>query len=196
MIEGYMLRRLTVAITSVLVFGSGCSRDETETHAKDEIAKLTLKLLDLEIKVRLIETQASLYETAWFDTTGGKGYQRVDANMGYFLVGLEKVEPYLDGQKITLSIGNPGNVTFHGFKIRASWSGRMPAANLSPEEKSKVWEAFRSNKEREKEIALVDSLRPGTWNRVQFIISPKKAEEFGMLGIGITTNEVSLPTVR
>jgi len=37
----------------------------------------------------------------------------VKANNGHFLVSCDDVVPYGDGQKITLRIGNPYNITFN-----------------------------------------------------------------------------------
>ena len=44
----------------------------------------------------------------------------------------------------------------------------------------------------EKEISLTDSLRPGAWNPVTFVLTPAKSDQFGYLELSMTTDTVSL----
>jgi len=180
---------------------SGCGRDSggfvpdasTSSLSSGEAENLKKQIDELEIKVFDLEFRQNEFRTAWFDTSEGKGFGRVDANIGFFLVTLENVEPYLDGQKVTLLIGNPHSVAFNGFELKASWSARYPDRKLPSEEKEKQWKAFRAS-QRDKDIKLTNVLRPGVWNKVQFTIAPAKPDEFGRLGISISTNHVSLST--
>jgi hypothetical protein len=191
-----------------IAFSSGCSRDAEKSldhpagsvggnaflngeldSLKKEIHELkaTLaKVQELQTKVESLESSNQQYRIAWFDPTAAQSFGRVDANVGYFLIALERVEPYLDGQKVTLLIGNPNNVTFQGFEINASWRIRRPT-----EGGKGSWGEW-ANSHREKVVKFTEALRPGIWNKVSFTIAPVTVEQLGNLGIAITTNQVLL----
>jgi hypothetical protein len=174
---------------------SGCAKTEAENNtqpaALGELSALKTKIGELEQKVFALELYRERYESAALDPTGSRSYQRVDGNVGYFLVVLENAEPYLDGQKITLLIGNPNNVTFSGVKLKAKWGPRYPEKKQSSQEWLEAYQAYTASSQ-EKEIELTDTLRAGTWNKVQFTIAPAKTDAFGRLEIGINTNQVRL----
>src|SRR5689334_16541012 len=60
--------------------------------------------------------------TAEFDPTEPGPYQYIYSESGMFIVSLEDVVPYLDGQRVTLDIGNPMYAKYTGFKLHVSWS--------------------------------------------------------------------------
>jgi hypothetical protein len=199
-----MFRLIGSLVVAFTLLGVGCSQDSGKPleqpagnavltadvdALKKEVQELKVRvgaIQELQTKVFQLELARDEFRTTWFDPTGAKGYQRVDANIGYFLVTLENVEPYLDGQRVTLLIGNPNSATFSGFEVKASWRIRAPT------EGSKNTWAEWVNSQQEKVIKLTDTLRAGTWNKVTFIIAPAKAEQFGSLGIAITTNQIVL----
>lgn len=125
-----------------------------------------------------------------------KGFANMKANNWHFLVSSEDVVPYGDGQKVTLRIGNPYNITFKGFKITARYGTRAPEMpDLSDTEAFKKWSSAYERWQkllRQKELSFTDELQPGRWNRVAMILAPAKAEEVGFIGIRISTNQVSL----
>lgn len=194
-----------VVISSVLVLTLiACGQKESPTDAPlsspspatlepADLRDLKEQVSTLEKKVFMLEASKDAHTTAEFNPTGNKGYQRVDGNVGYFLVSLENVEPYLDGQKVTLLIGNPNNVVFNGFKLKVKWGLRFPKLDDSTEPKSlqEALSAYASSTQ-EKEIKLTDTLKPGNWNKVSFTIAPAKADAFGRLEIGIVTDQVRL----
>lgn len=151
----------------------------------------TNEIQALKQRIYILELAKDSYKTAAFDPTGDKSYQRVDSNIGYFLVLVDNVEPYLDGQKISLLIGNPNNVTYSGAMLKVGWSARMPDFGLPPKQFNDAMNVYTASK-KETQINLTDILRPGNWNKVSFTIAPAKSTEFGNLEIGITTNQVSL----
>lgn len=56
-----------------------------------------------------------------------KGYSYVSTDKGVFLFTVDGAEPFLDGHKIILRIGNPMNMTFSGFKLKVRYGKRPPA---------------------------------------------------------------------
>ncbi|HVS26540.1 MAG TPA: hypothetical protein VHE58_04490 [Burkholderiales bacterium] len=164
--------------------------------AKNDIKQLEELLAAITRRIVRLESEINQYKNATFDPTREHAFQRVDANVGTFLVVLENVQPYLDGQKITLLIGNLNYVIFNGLTLNVSWGSREPDwSKLNDEERTKAAEAYIST-QHEKEVKLTDILRPATWNKVQFNIAPAKAEQFGELRISITTNQVQMGNAR
>jgi hypothetical protein len=92
----------------------------------------------------------------------------------------------VDGFRVTCNFGNPSSATFNGFKLKAKWGARLDA-----KAKGFEWKAWQES-HREKEISLTNPLVSGSWNKVSFVVSPAKAEEFGFLELSMETNTVSL----
>ena len=92
-----------VATTAALLVG--CERKDTDYS--NEIAALQSKALGYDIHLAIVDfnVQALKHQAAEFNAAT-PGYHRMDSETGTFLISCEKVEPYLDGQKLTLSIGN------------------------------------------------------------------------------------------
>ena len=56
-----------------------------------------------------------------------KGYGVIATNKGRFFIAVEKVETYLDGQRVFLRIGNPSSAAFGGCKLDVTWNSRGPS---------------------------------------------------------------------
>ncbi len=63
-----------------------------------------------------------------FDGGGSKSYSYISTDKGVFLFAVDGVEPFLDGHKILLRIGNPMNMTFSGFKLKVRYGKRPPVS--------------------------------------------------------------------
>ena len=78
-----------------------------------------------------------------------QGFQRLDTELGPFLVSVEGIIPYLNGHKLSLNIGNPSMSEFNGFTLKAKWGetfkpkGEVTYADWEESLKSKE-EKFRS----------------------------------------------------
>ena len=100
------------------------------------------------------------------------------------MVSLKNVEPYLDGVKVYLEIGNLSSATYAGVVLKVKWGQRME--DFSGE----MVDYFRSL--RETEISLVDTLKQGSWSKVEFTLAKTKPERFGLLEVTLETNKLSL----
>jgi len=148
--------------------------------------------MEISGKIGVEELLRNMNKTATFDPSEPKsGFDKVESTSGFFLVSLQNVQPYLDGQRVTLHVGNPLSVTYSGFKIKATWSTRMPKFDPTDRQYSEKQRAWNAGKQ-QKEIALTQALRPGAWNTVSFVVAPAKAENFGYLEVGIETNQVRM----
>jgi hypothetical protein len=186
----------------VLLLGMQClvgcvAQNDPRLKRADEIAAvadglkrsldaLQAQVQSLETDVLVLQARTNPYETAVFDPSNPVGYSRIDADGGTFLVSVKNAVPYLDGFRVTCHFGNPSSVIFTGFKLKAKWGARRDF-------KAKGFDFMRWQASlQEKELSLTDSLRPGSWNPVTFVVAPAKADEFGYLELSITTDTLSL----
>lgn len=168
--------------------------EQRAAELEGELKKLRERVDEVAFDLFLAKVQLDQNKTATFDPSNPRGFQRVESNNGTFLVSVEDVRPYLDGHRVTLHVGNPQQATFGGFKMKVGWARRMPSSTKGAQTSQEAWKAFHESKQ-EKEFSFTETLRPGTWNRISFVVAPAKAEEFGYLELSMTTNQVVM-TIR
>jgi hypothetical protein len=176
------------------------SREETNAklieHLKEEEKKRDsqFKLLVETVFAKALGEQFTNVDPA------GSGFSRIESNNGSFMVSCKRVEPYLDGFKLVLEIGNPYLVTYSDFNLKCRYGPREPegqkdaTAEQSNEFQKNMDEWKKSLKI--KELAFTEQLLPGTWTRVEAIITPAKAEDLGYFGVQMTTNKLMLREAR
>jgi hypothetical protein len=169
---------------------SGVDRKEVEA-LRGEIAILRKQIESLREQVTSLQNNMASnsldvyklkHEVAEFDPSSPGPYERVDTSVGPLLVSIGKVEPYLDGYKVGLEIGNPLSVTFNGFDIQAAWGPRYKIGQNYAK-----WLVARQ----EKKISLTDRLSPGRWTPIEIILPSTESKDFGYLSIQLTVNNLS-----
>jgi len=133
---------------------------------------------------------SSTKKVATLDTTQ-KSYGKVDTSNGFFLVSCQNTEPYLDGQKLTLNIGNPLNAGFSGFKVNVRWGPRY-SGKKEDVEAYVNWQ--RSLKY--KEFTFPDILEAGRWNKVEIVLADTSPASVSYLEVGLVTDSLSLLVPR
>lgn len=118
-----------------------------------------------------------------------KQFVRVDTGNGFLLVSCQDIQPALDGQKLTLSIGNPFNGKFMGFKINVEWGPRYLGEPGDIERYVRWHHDLKS-----KEYSFADTLEAGTWNKVYLVLPQTPAENASYLRISVATPTVGLLT--
>ena len=88
------------------------------------------------------------------------------------------IQPYGDGQRITLHIGNPSSARFSNVTMKVTWGPRMPIPSEDKfTERMSAW----GKATREKDINLTEAIEPSRWTRVVVTLAPAKSDEFGLL---------------
>jgi hypothetical protein len=116
-----------------------------------------------------------------------KDYSRLDASSGFFLVSCRNVQPYLDGFKVTIRIGNPLNCSFDGFEVGTEWGPRYQGALKD----GAAYATWRSAV-RLQVFSFPDSLTKGHWNDVDLILAGTKPGDLGYIKVYINTPTASL----
>jgi|GEM_PF-4006502 len=92
-------------------------------------------------------------------------FQRIDATAGTFLIMLENVEPYLDGHKVSILVGNPGFSTYSGIAFKLEWGPREPDTN----DANRWMRWYQALGSRAKGFSFPQDLSPGAWSRVEVV---------------------------
>jgi hypothetical protein len=155
--------------------------------AASRLKVLETQVWRLEFKLWQLESNE---KNVTLDPTELWGFRRIQTNNGSFLLSLKNVEPYLDGVRVTLHIGNPSAADYKGFTLEAQWGPRAP-------KDTEAWLKWYDRLTK-KEFSFTDTLSAGAWNEISFVLSPVPATQFGHLQVSMTTNIVSLrqPTRR
>ncbi|MGI6621047.1 MAG: hypothetical protein ACOX35_06370 [Bacillota bacterium] len=167
-----------------MAFLSSCSTNQNEELIA-QIEGLEARVADLEQIVSRLSLDVTDGNSVVLDTAD-KGYGRLDHNNGFFLISVDSVEPYLDGQRVTLNIGNPLNATFNGFTATITWGKAIPQ-----EADVDAWLDWGGSL-RDQTFQMLDTLSPGRWNKVSFVLPGTAPDEARYLRISITTDVVSL----
>jgi hypothetical protein len=97
---------------------------QNNTQLTERLAQLENGFNSLSNQVRQDEWQTASKQNQFRFTAiapDDKGYGKLETDLGTLFVSTESVDPYLDGYKIHLNIGNPSYATFSDFKLIASW---------------------------------------------------------------------------
>lgn len=189
-----MRRFCSIGIMVVTLTILGCADNKT-SELEQKMSDMGTKLNDMQstvdyqrTRMARFQVEKDRYNKVYLDTSS-KGFQRLDTNCGTFWVMLEDVEPYTNGYKFVLSIGNPYYAVFSGVKTRARW-GQAFEAKASEKDMS-AYEAWEKTL-KEKEETITNELRPGTWNKMTVILAPAKQEDLAYIEFSMTVEQVKL----
>jgi len=164
--------------------------DSTRSELTKAMAELSIDLVSLEQRM---ETQPAM-EASLNPYTAN--FTLVTSQFGTFMVACEGVEPFGDGQKLSLRIGNPHYATFDGVEMKVRYGRRAPeVSDSSAVETRRNWwrEKTKWNKElRTQHFSFPTTIHPGAWNAVPVILAPATSEDIGFVGITLEFRTVSL----
>ena len=113
----------------------------------------------------------------------------VDTNLGRFYVRIAGVQPYLDGQRLTLMVGNPSTLKAVGVNLAVSWGPKAP----EPQEGEIAEQIIKTElRMRSKEFSLPSSFPSSDWTPVQIVLPATKAEDVGEVRVKLSFDSFSL----
>jgi hypothetical protein len=175
-------------------------------RTQDATGALQKQLVDLKIQVEGLSQAVKKYES-WFKYRDAlaqmyqekvdaviknsvfldpseRGYDTITTDTGTFFVSLGKVEPFLDGYRIVLEIGNPYAITFFDLKITIEWNKKIPS-DLSN------YDAWLKTK-RVQDFSDLTELRPGSWTNLPLVLSDTKPDQLGYLQVKLSAKSVRM----
>ena len=107
-----------------------------DTSTREKIEQLQTKVVLLEMDVQSLR-QANIDEQYAVINPLSRDYKIWRTDNGIFYVSCDGAEPYPNGHKLKLRIGNPSNASFNGFKIKCEYGLKEP--DYPSIEKSGCW---------------------------------------------------------
>lgn len=180
-----------------VTFMAGCGGIANDPNARAEITTLRIEIESLKAqleterqrgvdsngRIQALE-QRSMGEWAYLDPAGGTGYATMHTSLAPLMVSFVGAQPIGDGTRIRIQVGNVTSATFSGVDLTVQYNRRVPQDSGDIEK----WNSTLRNAE----IALTDSIYPGTWNTVAVSLPGIKPDELGYLAVKGKLNVVSL----
>lgn len=167
--------------------GSGRPISDVERRIADlelKLAKLTARLENLVNVVddNLANLMKLKHESVNLDPASPNTYHRVDTYVGPLLVSIIKTEPYLDGYKVVLMVGNPLGVTFHGFGMNVTYGPNFRTGDTYVE-----WK----RQQRSKTFKFTEALPSASQDNVELILTDTKPTELGFITVSVEVDQLS-----
>ena len=160
------------------------SLDRNLNQKEAEITELKSEIASLKISTEIQDSIIANINQSSATIADGGGYGIARTNLGVFTVSMEKIEPYLDGYRATLSIGNPSGLRLHGGEFQVEWGLPWGTKNKTPAE---IYASKRSNK-----FSIVKDFLPWAYTNIEVALTPAKPEEVKRLTVGVAWNQISL----
>ena len=133
---------------------------------KEELASLKEKQEQAAFKLLLRD-----FEGVAYLRPGDSGYSTVRYDLGVLTAQLSNVEPYANGSRFTLKLGNPLYSAISGVKAKIEW-GRTDENGSADNDSAKS-----------KDITLSESLLPGAWTSTQIVLEGLPPTDLGFVRI-------------
>lgn len=150
----------------------------------EELTTLKEAVEGLKIKASLHEAQLDTVDVSEAVVSEGGSYGIAKTKQGIFLVSIEKLDPYLDGYKATLHIGNTSTLTMLGGEFEVKWGLPWNSPNKKLNE---IWASRKSKK-----FSFVQTFVPGSYTAIEVALTPAKPEEVKTLNVVPVWNRISL----
>jgi hypothetical protein len=172
--------RTSVALL-LLCLAMGCSSNhaapaastDTNLELREELRILKEELAQLKEKQEQSEFNQFLrdFEKIAYLQPGDEGYSTVRYDLGVLTAQLSNVEPYANGSRVTLKLGNPLYSAVSGVKAKVEW-GRTDEKGSPDNESAKS-----------KDITLSETLLPGAWTSTQIVLEGLPPTDLGFVRV-------------
>lgn len=176
------------AVVMLTAFSVGCEK-APQVSKEVQVLEAAVRILsarvdDLSAKVILADAERERYQDARLTLTS-RGFSRVDTSTGFFLVSVVNAQPYVNGYKVSLNVGNPLAADYDNVTMTFKWGRKWDQKQDYGE-----WEkGLKTKAER-----ILTQLKGGTWNRVEVVLAPATTEEVAFLSLSLEAPTISLMT--
>jgi hypothetical protein len=160
--------------------------------ATAKVEQLEKEKSDLEERIGKLESQQfftglrlSDLENSEVDLKTDEDKYGIDhTSNGTFYVYVSKIEPFMDGYKVFLNVGNPSAATFSGANFNVRWG-------LTYDAKGKSLQEINESR-KEKNISSTKSFSAGAYTLVELPLTPATAEEVRTISVSVKFDQLSL----
>lgn len=150
----------------------------------EELTTLKGEVEDLKFKASMHDVQLETVDVSEAVVSEGGGYGIAKTKQGIFLITIEKLEPYLDGYKATLHVGNTSTLTMLGGEFEVKWGLPWDSPNKKPKE---IWASRKSKK-----FSFTHTFSPGAYTAIDVALTPARPEEVKTLNVAPLWNRISM----
>lgn len=164
--NGFILASLILALS--LVGDSAIAQTAPKSPPMSATQDIEKRLKAIEFQVKSLQDRVA-FRSATLDCNTGK-YDEFLFNTGVlvFFAACTKIEPYLEGHRITVSVGNPHSFNFSNVKGALNYG--------------KDWV---NSLEKKVDVSITDAIRGASWTTVTIIVNPSKAEDMRYLSLSL-----------
>lgn len=108
--------------------------------------------------------QGLTYQKVYLNPSSN-AFQRIETNVGSFLIAVQKISAIQNGYHLTLNIANPNYADYKDFKLRLVWGRKWEPGDAVPYEK---WRQSLTGAE----FSFQGALEKGVWNTVEVDLTP------------------------
>jgi SMC interacting uncharacterized protein involved in chromosome segregation len=153
-------------------------------HVDSSLSSLATNLDSLATSYAVIDSSISKHKTCIFGRTS-KGCQRLDTDLGQFLISLAGITKHQNDYKLNLNIGNPSMSEIPWFVLHLSYG---KAFNQSESTSYEDWR--KSLKSREEQFQ--EHLKPGQWNKIEVPLGTLQPADLEYIVIGMVVDDIIL----
>ncbi|MEQ6342933.1 MAG: hypothetical protein M3A44_15140 [Gammaproteobacteria bacterium] len=147
---------------------------EEQKPGKKTVPSLESSVKILESRISALESRVSSQYASLNCDTGKYDEFMFQLSKLVFFASCTKIEPYLEGHRITVQIGNPHAFNFSNVKGHLFYG-------------KEIWDAFSN----QVEISTTNTIRAGTWQTITVVVNPSTAEQMRSLILELSAETAS-----
>lgn len=151
---------------------------------REENKELRQKVASLEFSNYLNDARLSSIDQSPATITDGDGYGIGRTPQGPVAIVMDKIQPYLDGYKVTLRVGNMAAASMNGGEFEVEWGLQYGAKNATP---SQVHASKKT-----KTFSSTSQFPSGAYTLVDVTLTPATPDEVKTLNVSTKWNIISL----
>jgi hypothetical protein len=175
------MKGLLIFATAVAVAlgAAGCSGTAAETQNETvvQIAALQQSISALQQRIEELESDDQMEDLfegldgVAYLTPGADGYSVVRMDLGHLTVQLADVQPYANGSRVSLRIGNVTGATINGAKAKIEWG--------SVDDKGTP----KNAEAKSREVEFSQPLQAGAWSNLPVVLEGIPPTELGFVRV-------------
>ena len=165
-----MKQRFVIFWATIMIILGGCTEDHRIDNLQQEIVSLKKEITELKQQMEL-EQMFKNFEKYAYLTPGNESYSIIRFDLGALTISIDNVVDYANGSKVTLLFGNPLSATINGLTALIEY-GETDENGTPQNDKAKT-----------KEITFNESLRPGSWTKLNIVLPGISSSKLGFVRV-------------
>lgn len=144
--------------------------DERLSSLQGRVDALEADLREVNSDIRFERLRQNL-DRSVFLRVGESEFLPIRTYIGTITFNLEDIQPFANGSKVTIVVGNPLNATLAGAKFQVDYGSLDSAGEIE------------DGSEKTKEIKVISNIQAGSWNKVPVILDGLETSKLGYIRV-------------